>query len=119
MERTSDGIAWRTEATHDTIYEPPEAGRNIEFLPYMFGKSDNLELLAKHGYPMKGRVLSDHESGRSDTVAVEWEVDSMADYEGALEGLMSNAEAAREFGSWEEQLGEMIHYSVAEQWTLR
>ena len=77
-----------------------------------------LELLAKHGYPMKGRVLSDHESGRSDQVAVEWEVDSMADYEGALAGLMSNAEAAREFGSWEEQLGEMIHYSVAEQWTL-
>ena len=78
-----------------------------------------LALLAKHGHPMSGRVLSDHESGRSDQVVVEWEVDSMADYESALGGLMANADAAREFGAWEAQLGEMIHYSVAEQWTLR
>ncbi len=78
-----------------------------------------LELLARYGHPLKGRVLSDHESGRSDQVVVEWEVDSMADFEGALEGLMSNADAAREFGAWMDELGEMVHYSVAEQWTLR
>ncbi len=78
-----------------------------------------LELLARHGHPLKGRVLTDHESGRSDQVVVEWEVDSMVQYESVFEKLMSNAEAARDFGSWEEKLGEMIHYSVAEQWTLQ
>ncbi len=77
-----------------------------------------LELLVKHGYPLKGRVLTDHESGRSDQVVVEWEVDSMAHYESVFEKLMSNAEAARDFANWEQQMGEMIHYSVAEQWTI-
>ncbi len=78
-----------------------------------------LALIEKYGYSVPGRILTDHESGRSDQVVVEWTVDTMAVFEASLEGMMANPEAAREFGQWMDELGDMIHYSVAEQWTVQ
>ena len=37
VERSAEGTVWRTEAAHDTIYEPTEAGRYREFLPFAYG----------------------------------------------------------------------------------
>lgn len=37
LERTPEGMVWRTEAAHPEVLEPTEAGRYREFLPYLFG----------------------------------------------------------------------------------
>ncbi|MBI3092237.1 MAG: hypothetical protein HYY96_16365 [Candidatus Tectomicrobia bacterium] len=44
LERTPEGMVWRTEPAHPEVLEPTEAGRYREFLPYLFG-ADGLRVV--------------------------------------------------------------------------
>ena len=76
-------------------------------------------LMKKYGVAIESRILTDHNSGRSDRVVVEWDADDPGDLDAALERLMSNEQAAAEFGPWMGKMNEMIHYSDAETWHIK
>lgn len=73
----------------------------------------------RYGVPMKLRILTDHMTGRSDRVVVEWELDDIGDMDAALSRLMANQEATAYFGAWMETLNGLIDYAEGEFWTVR
>ena len=77
------------------------------------------EFLQRQGVDFKGRLLTDYMSGRSDSVAAEWEVNDLADLDPSLNRVMSNPDAQALFQGWMAKLEEMIDYSEAENWTVR
>ncbi len=79
-------------------------------------KEEN-KLLEKQG--IKTRVLTDYHSGRSDRVAVEWEVNDFGDMEKAMAGVMSDPAEQKRFVDWESKMNSLIEYSDAENWSLR
>ena len=76
-----------------------------------FGK-----LAAQHGMPIKERILTDHQSGRTDRVVWEWEVEALADLD--MDALQGNQAAADAFTKWERAMNEMIEYAEVENWTV-
>ena len=74
-----------------------------------FGK-----LAAQHGMPVKERILTDHQSGRTDRVVWEWEVESTAELE--MEALAGNEAAAAAFSTWERTMNQMIEFAEVENW---
>ena len=76
------------------------------------------EAMARFGMKFKARVLSDYQSGRTDRVVVEWEMDSIADLESGMNEAMSDSQAQAELGPWMQRLNELIHYAEAEHWTV-
>ena len=75
--------------------------------------------LQRYGFNFKSRILSDHMSGRSDRVAVEWEMDGLGDWDSAFEVVMANTEAQAYFNTWVEKLNGLIHYAEADNWHVR
>ena len=75
--------------------------------------------MQKHGVDMKTRILTDHLSGRSDRVAIEWELEDLSDLDAALGGLMATPEGQAFFGDWLEKLNGFILYSEADNWHVR
>ena len=70
------------------------------------------------GMAIKPRVLSDYHSGRTDRVAVEWEVESYQELE-ALETEMWQDERDEEmFEQWFARLTELIEYAEVETWRV-
>ncbi len=76
-------------------------------------------LFRRHGVSIKRRILTDHQSGRTDRVAVEWEVNSLRDYEEAMGRLMSNPKSKQAFDTWMAKLSDMIHYAEVETWAIQ
>ncbi len=75
--------------------------------------------MGRFGVNFDTRIMTDHLTGRSDRVVVEWTLDSMSDMDSMMEKLMSSPEAQAEFGPWLEKLNSLIHYSEAESWMVR
>ncbi len=76
-------------------------------------------ILQQQGVNIKRRTLTDHQSGRTDRVVVEWEVNSLRDYEEAMGRLMSNPESKQAFDTWMAKLSDMIHYAEVETWAIQ
>ena len=80
---------------------------------------DGNEAMARFGSSINSRVLTDHMTGRSDRVVVEWEVDDIGSMDAALSSIMENPEGAAFFGGWMEKLNDLIHYSEGDFWDVR
>ena len=76
------------------------------------------EAMGRFGPTFNSRVLSDHDSGRSDRVVVEWESERAGDVHEAIDKAMQNPQAQAEFGPWIEKLNSLIHYAEVEHWHL-
>ncbi len=76
-------------------------------------------LLQQSGNRIKRRILTDHQSGRTDRVVVEWEVNDLRDYDEALGSLMSKPENKQAFSTWMAKLSDMIHYAEVETWAIQ
>ena len=76
-----------------------------------FGK-----LAAQHGMPLEDRILTDHQSGRTDRVVWEWEVESMAELD--MEAFAVNQAAADAISKWERTMNEMIEFAEVENWKV-
>ena len=68
---------------------------------------------------MKTRVYSDYQSGRSDRVAVDFEVETLQGIDQSLAKLAGDQALAKQMQQWEAKMNEMIHYSEAEIWQAR
>ncbi len=76
-----------------------------------FGK-----LATQYGVGLKDRILTDHQSGRTDRVVWEWEIESTTELEmAAIEG---NQAAADAFTKWERTMNGMIEYAEVENWKV-
>ena len=74
------------------------------------------EILRRGGVDIGTRVLSDHNSGRTDRVVVEFEMEDAGDFDRAIGQAMENPQAQAEFGPWIEKLNDLIHYAKVEHW---
>ena len=74
------------------------------------------ELLERGGIEIKTRVLSDHNSGRTDRVVVEFELEDAGDFDKAIGQAMEDPQAQAAFGPWVETLNNLIHYAEVEHW---
>jgi len=75
--------------------------------------------LIKESNPaIKYRVLSDYQSGRTDRVVSEIEVDSLAGLESMLEATMTDDATRAKFESIFGRLGTMIEHAEVEQWVI-
>jgi len=72
--------------------------------------------MERHGVKVKSRVLSDHNSGRTDRVVAEWEMDQVGQMDANIEGLMADPKAQAEFGAWIAKLNDLVHYAEVEHW---
>ena len=64
------------------------------------------------------RVMSDHQSGRTDRVVAEIEVDSLSELDSMLSSLMEEENARAKFEEHFSKLGNLIEYAEVEQWTI-
>ncbi len=91
------------------------------------GKSDQLvahhkemdKLFQQQGFNMKRRILTDYQSGRTDRVVVEVEVNKLGEYEEAMGKLMSSPENKQVFSAWMAKLTDLIHYAEVETWAIQ
>ena len=77
------------------------------------------ELMKRAGVSLGSRVLSDHNSGRTDRVVAEWEMEDTGDFDAALSQLMEDPKNMAEFGPWVEKLNGLIHYAEVEYWHIQ
>ena len=80
---------------------------------------DGEKALNEYGVHFHSRILTDYLSGRSDRVALEWEINDIGEIDAAFSEALANPQAQAFFGTWLKQLEELIHYSEAENWTVR
>ena len=70
--------------------------------------------MARFGFAINSRILTDPMTGRSDRVVMEWEADDIRSMDAAMNQVMANPEGANFFGEWMETLTALIHYSEGE-----
>ena len=80
---------------------------------------DGNQAMGRYGVTMKTRILTDHMTGRSDRVGVEWELDKLEDMDSSMSQLMADPEAAAYFNAWMEKVNSFIHYAEGENWSVR
>ncbi len=80
---------------------------------------DGNAAMVRYGSSIDSRILTDHMTGRSDRVVVEWDVGDMGSMDAALSSIMENPEGAAYFGGWMEKLNGLIHYAKGEFWDVR
>jgi hypothetical protein len=64
------------------------------------------------------RVLSDYQSGQTDRVAVEIELESMAQLDDVLGKTMADPDTQKQFADVFSRLGSLIDRAEVEQWTI-
>ncbi|MDP6823395.1 MAG: hypothetical protein QF554_08895 [Dehalococcoidia bacterium] len=64
------------------------------------------------------RVLSDYQSGQTDRVVVEIEVENMAQIDEALGKTMADPNTQKQFADVFSRLGSLIDRAEVEQWTI-
>lgn len=77
------------------------------------------EMMRSLGHDMKGRVLSDAMSGRSDRVVVEWQFSTFGEVERAMSAEMGTPQGRKAFAEWFAKLQPLIEYAEAENWEVR
>ncbi len=80
--------------------------------------TDMYGLIKTHNPSISYRIMSDHQSGRTDRVVSEIEVDSLADLDSMLSSIMEDGNARGEFEKHFSKLGNLIEYAEVEQWTI-
>ena len=70
------------------------------------------------GLAIRPRVLSDFQSGRTDRVIMEWEVEDMAELQAFWDEMSAYPEMAMTFQEWFTKLTELIHYAEVENWQV-
>ena len=65
---------------------------------------------------IKPRVMSDYISGRTDTVVVECETESVTELLSVNEEMEGDPRAGVEFGEWMDRISDLIEYAEAEMW---
>ena len=76
------------------------------------------EYLTSSAINVKTRVLSDHNSGRTDRVVAEWEIEDVGELEVAMDQAMEDPRVQAAFGPWVARLNELIHYAEVENWHI-
>ena len=76
-------------------------------------------VIQEHNPGVGYRVLSDYQSGRTDRVVVEIELESMAQLDEALEKTMADPATGRRFAEVFERLKGLIVSADVEQWAVR
>ena len=74
-------------------------------------------LIKTHNPSISFRVLSDYQSGRTDRVVVEFEVDSLAELDSMLDNVMEDESAKAKFGEHFGKLSNLIDHAEVEHWT--
>ena len=77
------------------------------------------QIMLKHGGPVISRILTDEMTGRSDRVVIEWDMESIASMNDALDRVMANPEGQAEMSQWVEKLATLIEYAEGENWVVR
>jgi hypothetical protein len=72
--------------------------------------------MSKRGFP-KGRVYTDFHSGRTDRVAWEVDVESLAEFEKAASVITQDAEAMKFYETWYEGLKPLIEGANVSLWS--
>ena len=72
--------------------------------------------LAKAGVNYPVRILTDHQSGRTDRVVYEMEIPSIATVEQMMESMGDNEELGAALGALEGRLNELITHAEVEHW---
>lgn len=75
-------------------------------------------LIKAHNPSINYRVLSDYQSGRTDRVVAEIEVDSLAELDSMLGNLMEDGNARAQFEEHFNKLGNLIDHAEVEHWTV-
>ena len=75
-------------------------------------------LIKTHNPSINYRVMSDHQSGRTDRVVAEIEVESLGDLDSTLSSMMEDENARAKFEEHFSKLGNLIEYAEVEQWTV-
>ena len=75
-------------------------------------------LIKAHNPSISYRVMSDHQSGRTDRVVSEIEVGSLAELDAMLGSVMEDGEAAAEFEQHFGKLANLIEHAEVEHWTI-
>ncbi len=84
----------------------------VEWANEMYG------LISEQEQSLNYRVMTDYQSGRTDRLAVELELDSFAQLEAILERTMSDPTIQPKFAAAFSKLPELIDHAEVEQWTL-
>ncbi len=79
---------------------------------------DMYGIINRYAETLSYRVLSDNQSGRTDRVVVEVEVESLADLEAALEKTLADSQGQADFAATFARLQGLIEYAEVEQWTV-
>lgn len=90
------------------------------------GTADSLVKWAKEMYgliaaqheAMVVRIMTDHQSGRTDRLAIEVEIESFRLLESILERTMSDPNLQPKFAEAFGKLSDLIEYAEVEQWTV-
>jgi hypothetical protein len=88
------------------------ADRLVEWANEMYG------LIGAKDAGVSYRVLTDHQSGRTDRMVVELEAESPAVLESVIEQVMSELSSQPEFQAAFARLGELIESAEVEQWAV-
>ena len=75
---------------------------------------DDNSTMTRFGSAINSRILTDHMTGRSDRVVMEWEAEDIWSMDAAMNQVMANPECGHFFGEWMEKLNALIHYSEGE-----
>ena len=75
---------------------------------------DGNSAMARFGSPINSRVLTDHMTGQSEQVVMEWEVDDIGLMDAALNQVREKPDDAAFFAGWLEKLNRLSHYSKGE-----
>ena len=75
-------------------------------------------LIETHNPSISYRVMSDHQSGRTDRVVSEIEVDSLAELDTMLSSVMEDGDARAEFEQHFSKLANLIDHAEVEHWTI-
>ncbi|MCH8102975.1 MAG: hypothetical protein IIB28_07465 [Chloroflexi bacterium] len=88
------------------------AGRLVEWAQEMYG------LIAEQDQNMTIRIMTDHQSGRTDRMVVELEAESGAALDAIIEKTMADLSLQPKFQAAFEKLPGLIDHAEVEQWDL-
>ena len=80
--------------------------------------TDMYGLIKTNNPSINFRIMSDHQSGRTDRVVAEVEVGSLADLDSMLSGIMDDASTRAQFEEQFGKLANLIEHAEVEQWTI-
>jgi hypothetical protein len=94
-----------------------------------YGKIGSAERLIEHvqqgnimargtGIAIRPRVLSDFQSGRTDRVIMEWEVEDVGELQSFWDEMSAYPEMTETFQEWFKELTELIHYAEVENFQV-